>query len=210
MLVALMDGRALTATELANSAGVTRQTASAHLSRLRDEHLVRCERQGRHAYFALHSERVASLLEHLMGVSVQSSCKPVRTGPASEALRRARVCYDHLAGELAVGLFDSFQRKGFLDVERADDSPQVRLTEAGRAELSALGLALESLAHSRRPACRACLDWSARRYHLAGGFGLIVLQHVLEKGWARRVPDSRVVEFSARGERAFHRSFLSN
>lgn len=208
MLVALMDGRALTVTELANAAGVTRQTASAHVSRLHDEHLVRREKQGRHHYIALASPAVADLLEQLMGISVVDNCKPVRTGPTSPGLRYARVCYDHLAGELGVALFDGLRKQGLITVEDSLDTPQVRLPDEGLAAFRSLGVDLRLLDVRRRPACRACLDWSMRRHHLAGSLGQALLDHVFAKGWAQRLPDSRAITFSARGERAFGRAFL--
>ncbi|MEM7378965.1 MAG: helix-turn-helix transcriptional regulator [Pseudomonadota bacterium] len=209
MLVALMDGRALTATELANTAGITRSTASAHLSRLHDARLLRCDRQGRHAYFALRSAAVADLLEQLMGLSAGEAGTGVWTGPRAPSLREARVCYDHLAGDRAVALFDAFRARGWIAVEDSDETPPVRLTEPGHAALERLGLPLATVVRQRRPLCRACLDWSVRRHHLAGGVGRLLLEHVLRSGWASRVDGSRAVHFSARGERAFTRAFLT-
>ncbi len=211
MLVALMDGRALTATELSNTAGVTRQTASSHLARLFDEGLIQRHRQGRHHYFALAGESVAQLLEQLMGLGGRPRCSTVATGPSSPALRKARVCYDHLAGDLGVALFDGLHQRGILLVEPATDSPHVRVSETGDAALRALGVEQElpAASGSRRPQCRACLDWSARRLHLAGRLGQVLLEHVLRKGWGERVPDSRIVDFSSRGEAAFLRCFCA-
>ncbi|MEM9602240.1 MAG: winged helix-turn-helix domain-containing protein [Pseudomonadota bacterium] len=209
MLVALMDGRALTATELANAAGITRQTASAHLGRLHDAGLLRRDRQGRHAYFALRSGAVAGLLEQMMGLVANEPGAAVWTGPRSPSLRAARVCYDHLAGERAVELFEAFRARGWIAVEDADETPPVHLTDAGHTALERLGLPLASVARRQRPLCRACLDWSARRHHLAGSVGHLVLEHVLRSGWANRATGSRAVHFSARGERAFSRAFLT-
>lgn len=207
MLVALMDGRALTATELSNAAGVTRQTASSHLASLHDEGLIHRYRQGRYHYFALAGESVAQLLEHLMGLGGEQRCAAVRTGPTCPALRKARVCYDHLAGELGVALFDGLRHRGILIVEPATDSPQVRLCDNGEDILRELGVAhdLAAAPKSARPQCRACLDWSARRHHLSGRVGQAILEHVLHKEWAKRVPGSRVVAFSSRGESIFVR-----
>src|SRR6187399_304782 len=120
MLVALMDGRALTAGELAGVAGVTPPTASGHLGRMLDAGLLGLERQGRHRYYRIANTSVASLIESLMSVTGELSAaansrKPVSTGPRDKALRRARLCYDHLAGEVAVGIAASMTARGHLD-----------------------------------------------------------------------------------------------
>ena len=110
MLSALSDGRALTASELALEAGVSLSTASAHLSKLTDGGLVVVEDQGRHRYFRLAASEVARMLEAMMGVAMQAGHARVRTGPRDPALRRARVCYDRLAGERGVWLYDNLLR----------------------------------------------------------------------------------------------------
>ena len=199
MLVALLDGRALTASELALVGGISPQTASSHLSKLLDESLVSVEKQGRHRYFRLAGSDVAALLEQLMGVAERNNVKHPRTGPKEPALRRARVCYDHLAGEMGVAVYDSFVQRGWL----LEGESSLDLSPSGREGLEQLGLCLDNLGKSRRPLCKSCLDWSMRRYHLAGSVGQLVLQHCFEKKWAKRLPESRVVQFSARGEVAF-------
>ncbi|MFH5776637.1 ArsR/SmtB family transcription factor [Paracoccus sp. NGMCC 1.201697] len=198
MLLALMDGRALTATELATIAGVTRQTASSHLSQLTDAEVLVLRTQGRHRYFSLAGAHVAQLLEALMVFS-SDAAPPLRTGPNDPALRRARLCYDHLAGELGVAMFDRLGAEGALS--QASGQPDV--TEQGWHRLAVIGLRRDDLPRSNRPPCRACLDWSERRPHLAGSVGKMILQQVLDLGWAKRLPGSRVLRFSAEGERRF-------
>lgn len=205
MLCALMDGRALTATELATEAGITKQTASAHLARLCEEHMLLREVQGRHHYFRLAGPEVAGLVEALMGFAQKHSGSRVRTGPRDPAMRRARVCYDHLAGEFAVEMYENFSRHGLIAVGEGG----LHLTGLGIARLSELGIDADLLTAARRPVCRECLDWSARRPHLAGGAGKAILDTVLARGWAKREQGSRVVRFTPAGERNF-RSWHEN
>lgn len=199
MLVALMDGRALTVSELAQCAGVALPTASGHLARLSDAGLVVPAQQGRHRYFRLDHGDVAATIELLMGIAERTGAKPVRPGPRDAAMRQARVCYDHLAGERAVRLAEKLVAEGSVT---AGEMP--RITDAGRARFDALGVVLPS--HGRRPECRICLDWSERRNHLAGALGAAILQHLLAQGWAKRGP-GRVVAFDAAGGAAFDRAF---
>jgi DNA-binding transcriptional ArsR family regulator len=203
MLTALMDGRALTASELASQAGVTKQTASAHLGKLLDGGLLAREIQGRHHYFRLDGADIAEALEALMGVAAKRSGKRTRTGPKDPALRKARICYDHLAGEMGVLLFDRLLERGWL--ERQGDGPdgEIALTPPGDAALEAFGLELAPLTAKRRQLCRSCLDWSMRRHHLAGSLGQSLLQHFEALTWARRLPDTRIIAFTPPGERAF-------
>ena len=203
MLIALMTGRALTATELAAEAGVTRQTASTHLRRLSEGGLIRQCKQGRHHYVSLADDEIGHLLETMMGVAARRGHIRTRTGPKDPALRRARVCYDHLAGDLGVRLFDSLIGSGALD--QADDA--LTLTSRGRSVVRDFGIDPDTLTAGRRPLCRACLDWSARRTHLAGALGAALLQRVYALGWARREGSSRVVAFTRQGEARFLEQF---
>lgn len=203
ILTSLMDGRALTATELARVANITKQTASTHLSRLLAARLVAVEVQGRHHYFRLADHDVGIALETLMGVAARLGAVQVVTGPAEPAMKRARVCYDHLAGELGVMVFDSLTRRKLLRTE----GDKLRLTDAGVKQFETLGIDLASLLHRRRPLCLACLDWSMRRHHLAGALGAALLDRCFELKWARRAKDSRVVHFSALGEKALGERF---
>jgi DNA-binding transcriptional ArsR family regulator len=203
ILTALMSGQALTATELAQVAGVTKQTVSAHLARLLDARLLAVENQGRHRYFRLADRDVAQLLESLMGVAYRTGAVRLRSSPREPALRKARVCYDHLAGDIGVLVYESLLRQRVL--RPAGEGP--RLTKSGRAFCAGIGIDLEALARQRRPLCRTCLDWSVRRHHLAGSVGAALLDRCLELGWAKRAKDSRVVSFSSPGEKALRERF---
>lgn len=196
MLIALMDGRALTATELAGLGGVTKQTASSHLAKLVDGEVLTVEAQGRHRYFRLAGPHVASLLEALMVFS-SDGAPPLRTGPRDPALRKARICYDHLAGEMGVRLLERMQRDQWLH----DD---LVVTDRGHAKLEEIGLDTANLPPSNRPLCRPCLDWSQRRPHLAGRMGKAILDRIFALSWARRLPASRIISFSPGGERQFN------
>lgn len=201
MLLALMDGRALTAGELARHAGVAPQTASGHLARLVDLAFVAVERQGRHRYHRLASPEVAGAVETLMALAGASPMRHRPAGPRDEALRAARTCYDHLAGRLGVALADRLQARG--DLILSDGACLV--TDAGRSSLCAFGLDLE--AGGPRPLCRTCLDWSERRPHIAGRLGAALLDRTLGLGWIRRQSDSRAVTVTEAGRRGFASTF---
>jgi len=202
MLTALMTGRALTATELAYQAGITPQTASSHLGKLETGGLIEQERQGRHRYYHLADSDVAGVLEGLAGLAARAGHMRVRTGPKDPALRRARVCYDHLAGDLGVQMLDSLRRQKLVRQTKQD----IELTADGRRFMAdALQIDAGTLLHPRRPVCKACLDWSERRHHLAGTLGAALMTRFTELKWAARdpTPGSRVVNFSRTGEKRF-------
>jgi DNA-binding transcriptional ArsR family regulator len=202
MLTALLTGRALTATELAHEAGITPQTASSHLSKLELGRLIEQEKQGRHRYYRLADSDVAGVLEGLAGLAARAGHMRVRTGPKDPALRRARICYDHLAGDLGVQMLDSMKRQRLV----RQRSQEIELTAEGRRFLeNNLQISTEALAHPRRPVCKACLDWSERRHHLAGTLGAAMMNRFTELKWAARdaAPGSRVVNFSRNGEKRF-------
>lgn len=189
MLCSLMDGRAWTATELSVAAGVAASTASAHLSKLVDSQLVCFLSQGRHRYYRLAGKEVARLIEMMMGISWRRD-KPLATR-TPVALRHARTCYDHLAGELAVNIYDALVEKGYLTADEAS------LTENGLAFFTRMGLPLESKS-TRKRSC-ACLDWSERRFHLGGHAGAVLLIYFETQGWIRRTPGFREVTLTAKG-----------
>lgn len=199
MLNALMDGRALTASELAAVAGVGLPTASSHLSQLEDGGLLSHTKQGRHRYYVIADHDVGAMLEQMMSFAQSLGHARVRTGPKEPALRQARVCYNHLAGEKGVQLFESFMQRGLI---RFDEGNPV-LTKKGRTAMIGFGIDLGALEKLRRPLCRCCLDWSERRNHLAGSVGQALLERMLNMGWVGRDKGSRVVTFSSRGVRAF-------
>jgi DNA-binding transcriptional ArsR family regulator len=211
MLVALMDGRALTAGELARASGITAPTASGHLARLTAAGLLAVSAQGRHRYFRIGSPAVARMIEGMMGVAglveATRANRPIVTGPRNQALRHARICYDHLAGEVAVRLADSLAGSGHVDL--TPDGAAV--TESGLAFLHAVGLNFdESLPQSRAKApvfCRPCMDWSERRPHLAGLVGRLLFQAFLDRHWLQRATIGRAVMITPAGAAALARHF---
>ena len=199
MLTALMVGKALTASELAQEAGITLQTASSHLSKLEKGNLLRPRKQGRHKYFSLASDQVAHTLEALMGLAANAGHLRFRPGPRNTALREARVCYNHLAGEMGTRLYESMINRQFLRLSGED----VELTTAGAGFVRHFGIDLDALNAQRSPLCRQCLDWSERRSHLAGSLGRAMLVRIEELGWAKRDPKTRILAFSASGKVRF-------
>ncbi|WP_369198108.1 ArsR/SmtB family transcription factor [Streptomyces djakartensis] len=197
-LLALLDGRAWTAGELARHAGVAASTLSEHLGRLVAGGLLAEERQGRHRYVRLADARTAQLVEDLAAqVSPGPAARPrsLRESSAGLAMARGRTCYDHLAGRLGIAVTDALTRRGLL---RQDTG--FALTETGLAWFASAGIVLA--AHGRRPLARACLDWTERRPHLAGVAGAALCRHALDTGWCVRIGSERAVKVTAVGERA--------
>lgn len=203
MLTALMNGKALTVSELAEEAGVTIQTASSHLTRLNEGGLLRPRKQGRHKYFSLANDDVARVLEGLMGLAVGSGHLRMRTGPKDAALRQARVCYNHLAGAMGAQMFNIMIAKGHLAAE--DDT--LVLTPSGAAFAAGFGIDIDALRQGRSPLCRECLDWSERRSHLAGSLGRAFLSRFEDLSWVKRDQNTRVLSFSKMGAEQFEQLF---
>lgn len=201
ILTALMDGRALTVSELAEAAGVTLQTASGHLAKLDAANLLTAEKQGRHRYFRLSGPDVAQVLEALMGLAQRTGATRVRTGPKDAALRSARVCYDHLAGERGVALLNGSHRQGLID-----GGQDLALTDKGRAFFADFGIDLARLEKGRRPVCRACLDWSERHSHLGGALGAAILSTMIDRQWVRH-DAGRVLTFTCEGAKGVEAAF---
>jgi DNA-binding transcriptional ArsR family regulator len=202
MLAALMDGRALTASELSYVAGVTPQTASGHLAKLNDAGLLSLQKQGRHRYFRLASALVGQMLEGLMAAAETGPARHHPHWQGGDALREARTCYDHLAGRLAVGMADALVGRGYVVL--SDDGGEV--TPEGHDFLNHLGIDLAARSR-RRVFCRPCLDWSERRPHLAGLVGAALFTHAQERGWIARIQDSRAVEITPAGRHGFAAAF---
>lgn len=159
--------------------------------------MLAVQAQERHRYFCLADDDVARLLESFMNVAYRAGALRVRSSPREPALRKARACYNHLAGTLGVLVNEDLARRGAFAV----DEGGITLSCAGRAALLQLGLDTATLAGTRRSFCRAYLDWSERRHHLAGAVGDALLLRFLQLGWAKPAP-SRVLAFSADGEQA--------
>jgi DNA-binding transcriptional ArsR family regulator len=205
MLMALMDGRALTASELARAAGITPQTASGHLARLTAAGLLARHCQGRHHYHRLASPAVAHMLETIMEASVsgeeQRPRRAVVTGPRDKAMRAARTCYDHLAGQLGVRLTDALCERGYVELTEEGGG----VTESGMEFFRKFGLDLGISA--ARIYCRPCLDWSERRLHLGGTLGARLAARCFALNWIRRNRESRAVTVTPAGERGFRETF---
>lgn len=209
MLLALMDGRALTAAELAGAGGVTPQTASNHLARMTQAGLLTVERQGRHRYHRLASITIAQMLEGIMAVAATPSGDPgarLRTGPKDRAMRLARTCYDHLAGQVAVAIADRMVER--RQVELSPDGGV--LTDRGAEFLGGIGIDLDGAATRstrKRQFCRPCLDWSERRPHIAGTVGAVLLATCFANDWMRRTNSSRAVVVTPAGRQTLDRLF---
>jgi DNA-binding transcriptional ArsR family regulator len=196
MLMSLMAGPALTMTELAGEVGLALPTVSGHLARLERAGLVAVERQGRHRYFRLANPDVAIAIEGIMPLAARAGHLRTRPGPREPELRYARSCYDHLAGNLAVKIFDDLMAKHLLD--KRDET--LDLTPGGKRFFAKRGIDTDALARSHRPLCRTCLDWSERRSHLAGQLGAAIFDAILAHKWAARDKRSRIVRFAKGGE----------
>ena len=201
MLCSLLDGHARTATELSTLAEVGASTASAHLSRLRDDGLLSMVAQGKHRYYRLASTEVARALEALLVVAGVPATPFSPSTP--DGLRQARTCYDHMAGTVAVTMHDQLLAQGWL----LDDEGEYRLSEAGAAGMAALGIDVAQLHKQRRRFACACLDWSERRAHLGGALGAALLQLALRQRWAERELDSRALRLTPAGERRLLAAF---
>lgn len=195
MVLTLLGGDAIPAGELARRAGVSPSGASAHLKRLREGGLVTQESVGRHRYFRLASPELAEALESLARVAPVRPASSFRESESTRALKHARTCYDHLAGELGVAVADALVDRGVLT--RTDEAFAV--TDAGTTWLASLGIDVEEVAASRRSFARACLDWSERRPHLAGSLGAAVADAFFARKWIRRLPGGRAVAVTPDG-----------
>jgi DNA-binding transcriptional ArsR family regulator len=195
ILAALMDGRALTSSELSYVSRVAPQTTSGHLAKLTTANLLGMEKQGRRRYYRIASPLVGQMLESIMAVAaMQTSLRPPRPSRLDEGMRTARTCYDHLAGRLGVALADVLVARGHVAL--VEDGGEV--TSAGFAFLSALGAAPVSK-KSKRVFCRPCLDWSERRAHIAGSVGARLCERCLELGWIKRLENTRALEITGQG-----------
>jgi len=203
MLSALKDGGHLSATELAHVAGVAANTASGHLAKLSAARIVNFERRGRHRYYALACHEVADALESLEALAARAAPRPRPKAQSDDAIRYARVCYDHLAGILAVRLTESLLRHGY--VRRAGGGLVV--SRKGEAALDAFGIDVTAFRAGRRSLVRACPDWTERAAHLGGAVGAAVFARLCELGWLRRRKDSRALTVTPAGRAALRSRF---
>ncbi|WP_212749902.1 ArsR/SmtB family transcription factor [Acinetobacter courvalinii] len=203
ILTALMSGMALTAGELADHADITAQTASGHLAKLTEAMLISLVKQGRHRYYKLANPQVAQMLQALMCVAAPEVKLKFKVGPKDESLRIARTCYDHIAGKLGVALVDAFSIQGYILLQ--DDAFSV--TPAGIEFFADFGINLITDCSTKQFICRTCLDWSERRPHIAGQLGVRLLECLIEMKWLVRMPDSRALSITSKGQKELHDRF---
>lgn len=203
MLSALLDGRALTATELAHAARVTPQTASTHLAKLAEAGLIAPTRDGRYRYFRLASPRVAAMLDGIMAVALENRPRYRPLSRRARELSAARICYDHLAGRLSVDLADSLITHEYVLV--GDEAAEI--TPAGTRFLTAFGIDLSASSSKCRPFCRLCLDWTERRPHIAGAVGAALTKRCFDLGWTERTKHGGAVLVTPAGKRGFRETF---
>ena len=201
MLTALLGGRPLSAGELAQTAQVTPQTASAHLARLLDGGLVTVVKQGRHRYYELAGPQIAEVLEALSGISPPIEVRSLKQSTAARALQAARTCYDHLAGQAGVGLFGALCDNEYLDRDSCLPTPE------GESRLGMIGVDLAVVRTARRRLSGTCLDWTERRPHLSGALGAAVLTRAAELGWFRPGNVPRALVLTERGVQGLQEVF---
>lgn len=203
ILSSLMDGRALTASELAWHSGVSAQTTSGHLAKLSEAHLISMTKQGRHRYYRLASPEVAQAIEAMMALASFGPKRHRPVGPKDEALRKARTCYDHLAGRIGIALADALTSQGYLVLSESAGA----LTEEGQRFLCTFGIELEDEHKNKRAICRTCLDWSERRPHLAGRLGAALCTRMFDLAWVERIKDSRALAITTAGRDGLKETF---
>lgn len=203
MLSALLDGRALTARELAFAARVTPQTASTHLAKLTEAGLLRPLRQGRHRYFRLASPKVVDLLDAIVAIALENRPRYRPLSHNAQELSAGRICYVHLAGRLAVDLTDALTARKYIVL--GDDGAEI--TPAGTRFLVEFGVDVSALSSARRRFCKVCIDWTERRPHIAGPVGAALTRRYFDLSWIERMKDSRAVMVTAAGKRGFTKTF---
>jgi DNA-binding transcriptional ArsR family regulator len=203
MLSALLDGRALTASELAFAARITPQTASTHLAKLTETGLLSVIRNGRNRYFRLTSPTVVNMLDGIVAVALEARPRYRPLSRQARELSAARICYDHLAGRLSVHLTDFFTANEYIVL--GDEAAEI--TPAGTRFLTNFGVNLSALSSTRRHFCRLCLDWTERRPHIAGALGAALTKRYFDLGWTERMNHSRAIIITAVGKRGFSETF---
>ena len=204
MVSALLDGRALTASELALAARITPQTASTHLAKLTEAGLLSVVRNGRHRYFRLASATVVDMIDGIVAVALEKRPRYRPLSRQARALSAARICYDHLAGRLSVDLTDSFVAREYV-VPDGDEAAEI--TTAGIRFFTEFGIELPARRSPRRHYCRLCLDWTERRPHIAGAVGAAITKRYFDLGWMERMKRSHAVIVTPSGRRGFERTF---
>ncbi|GIP11769.1 transcriptional regulator [Paenibacillus macerans] len=203
ILNALMDGRFHAAGELARMAGIQPQTASFHLAKMVDAGLIAVEKQGRHRYYGIRNPEVAQVMESLLSIAPPVKIKSLRQSAEEQTLRKARTCYDHLAGNLGVSLTQSLVREGIL----LEGENGFEVTKNREAFFENFQIDLNRVKRKRRSFSHKCLDWSERRHHLAGALGHALLDRLLELNWVQRLPNTRAVKITPQGKAGLKETF---
>jgi DNA-binding transcriptional ArsR family regulator len=203
MVSALLDGRALTASELAAEARITAQTASAHLAKLTEAGVLSVVRRGRHRHFRLASSALAGMIEGIAAVALRKRPRYRPLSRQAHALSAARICYDHLAGRLSVALTDALVARNCIVL----DDEAAEITRAGASFLREFGVALPPRPSPRRRWCRLCLDWTERRPHIAGALGAAITQRCFDLRWLERMTRSHAVIVTPAGRRGLRKTF---
>lgn len=199
ILAALLDGRALNASDLAGAAKITPQTASTHLAKLREAGLLSMVRAGRQRHFRLASTTVADMIDGIVAVALDKRPRYRPLSREARALGAARMCYDHLAGRLSIDLADAFVAREYVEL----DGEAAEITRAGSRFLAEFGVVLPGRRSSRRRFCRLCLDWTERRPHIAGVVGAAITQRCFDLGWVQRMEGSQALTVTSSGRRGF-------
>ncbi|MDA2184800.1 helix-turn-helix domain-containing protein [Bacillus cereus] len=203
ILTVLLDGRFHPASELAYMAGIKPQTASFHLTKMVDANVVTVEKQGRHRYYGIRDQEVAQVMESFLSIAPPIEIKSLKQASEDKAMRFARTCYDHLAGNLGVQLTDSLIKIGVIYEEKDGFT----VTEKGESFFTTFQIDLEKVRKKRRSFTHKCLDWSERRHHLAGALGNALLERLLELNWVQRLPKTRAIKITAGGEKGLKETF---
>ena len=203
MVSALLDGRGLTASELASAARITPQTASTHLAKLTEAGLLAMVRKGRQRHFRLASPTVEDMIDGIAAVALAKRPRYRPLAPLAQALGAARICFDHLAGRLGVEVTDSLVAREYV----APDGEVAEITRAGARFFTGFGVELATLRATRRRLCRLCLDWTERRPHIAGAVGAAITRRFFDLGWMERVKRGHAVVVTPSGRRGFQKTF---
>ena len=203
ILTVLLDGRFHPASELAYMAGIKPQTASFHLAKMVDAKIVSVEKQGRHRYYGIRNQEVAQIMESLLSIAPPIEIKSLKQASENTAIRFARTCYDHPAGNFGVLLTDSLVKMGVINEEKQG----FIVTEKGEGFFSNFQIDLEKLKKKRRSFSHKCLDWSERRYHLGGALGNALLERILELNWIQRMQKTREIKITIEGKKGFKETF---
>jgi DNA-binding transcriptional ArsR family regulator len=203
ILTVLLDGRLHPANELAYMAQIKPQTASFHLSKMVDSTIITVEKQGRHRYYGIRNPEIAQILETLLSIAPPIEIKSLKQASEDKAMRSARTCYDHLAGNLGVQLTDSLIKAGIIYEEKN----AFVVTDKGEEFFKTFRIDLEVVKKKRRSFAHKCLDWSERRYHLAGSLGTALLERLFDLKWVQRIPDTRAIKITSEGKKGLKNIF---